>query len=237
MKRLLIGGYGLFAYAVFLAVLAAFVGFVEGIGLPRSIDAGPSAPPLAAALVDLGLIALFGVQHSAMARAGFKRAFARALPEAAQRSTYVLAASILLALLMAAWRPLPAVVFSVSSPPLRMALLGLSLAGVLIVLLSSFLIDHFEFGGLRQSLGMRPLPDEFRVAALYRIVRHPLYLGLLIAFWSAPVYSVGRLLFAAAFTLYIVIGATLEERDLMRAFGEKYARYRERVAMLIPFVR
>ncbi len=237
MKRGLLAAYGLSAYAIFLGAFAVFIGFIENLGLPRSIDVGPDTPPLAAAALDVGLVALFGVQHSVMARAGFKRAFARLVPEAAQRSTFVLVSSLLLLLIAAAWRPIPAVLAAAPGPAWRAALMAFSLFGVALVLAASFLIDHWEFAGLRQSLGLAPRPDEFRASSIYRWVRHPLYLGLLIAFWSAPVYTVGRVLFAGSMTVYILAGATLEERDLLRHFGETYAIYRKRVAMLIPFLR
>jgi protein-S-isoprenylcysteine O-methyltransferase Ste14 len=184
-------------------------------------------------------MSLFAVQHSVMARKQFKQWWTQYVPKSVERSTYVLFASLVLLLLFWQWRPMPDVLWQVSSPSIAMALTGVSLFGWVLVFTSTFLINHFELFGLHQvinNLVDRDMPTaRFRTPMLYKIVRHPLYLGFIIAFWVAPVMTVGHALFAAVTTAYILLGIALEERDLVEQFGNEYRRYRDRVPMLIPW--
>ncbi|HET9594054.1 MAG TPA: DUF1295 domain-containing protein [Anaeromyxobacteraceae bacterium] len=231
MRSFLIRSFGVVAYLAFLASFTAFAAFVCGLIPGR--DGAPEGP-LAAIAVDLALVAMFGVTHSAMARQGFKRLITRAIPTASERSLFVLVASVQLAALTYAWRPLPGWTVWAASGPAAVALSAVQLAGFGIALVSTFLIDHLELFGLRQAFSPRPTSPSFRTPALYRHVRHPLYLGFLVAFWSAPRMSVGRLCLAAAFTAYILVAIRLEERDLVRVHGERYRRYQRDVPMLLP---
>jgi protein-S-isoprenylcysteine O-methyltransferase Ste14 len=231
--------YGLIAYVVFFVTFLYAVGFVEGVLVPKAIDDGTVAPAGEALIVNLLLMSVFAIQHSVMARPGFKRWWTAIVPPSVERSTYVLLSSLALILLFWQWRPLPAVVWQIADPSAAMLVLGLSLLGWAIVLTSTFLINHFELFGLHQvtsNLAGRPMPQpRFRTPLLYKLVRHPLYLGFIIAFWAAPTMTVGHLLFAAVTTSYIVVGALLEEQDLIRLFGDEYRSYRRRVSMLIPW--
>ena len=231
--------YGVTAYAVSFATLLYAIGFVEGIGVPKGIDNGAVVPITEALIVNLLLISLFAVQHSIMARPQFKAVWTRIVPKSIERSTYIVAASLALIVLYWQWRPMPGVIWRVSNPQVAMAITGLSLLGWLLVFLSTFFINHFELFGLQQvfnNLIGRDMPKpRFRVPALYKLVRHPLYLGLLIAFWATPVMTAGHLFFTAVNTFYILIAIQLEERDLIDAFGEEYRRYRDRVSMLLPW--
>jgi protein-S-isoprenylcysteine O-methyltransferase Ste14 len=239
MGRILALLYGLGSYAFFFVTFLYAIGFVEGLVVPKTIDSGPTSPLAESLIVNLGLLAIFAVQHSVMARPAFKEWWTRFVPKPVERSTYVLFATAALALLLWQWRPMPTVLWSTSNLTVAMALTGLSLFGFLIVLSSSYLINHFELFGLQQVVhnlsGREAAAPVFRTPLLYKFVRHPLYLGFIIAFWATPSMTVGHLLFAAATTAYIVIGALLEERDLMDLFGEEYGRYRERVSMLVPW--
>lgn len=239
MGRILIFAYGIAAYLAFAVTFLYAAAFVSNVIVPTTIDTGIASPPAIAAIIDLGLMLLFAVQHSVMARQGFKRWWTRLVPPAMERSTYVLASSAVLALLLWQWRPIPVVVWWVRDPGLGMFLLSLQLAGWLIAGLSTFLISHFELFGLaqvaRHLLRRQPEPDRLRTPLFYRLVRHPLYLGFAIAFWATPIMSVGHLLFAVVTTAYIFIGIALEERDLIRYFGEEYRRYQARVPMLFPW--
>ena len=241
MKRALGVLYGVTAYLVFLAVFVYLVGFVGDMVVPRSIDDGPSAPPTVALLVNVGLLLLFAVQHSVMARQGFKRWWTRIVPWHLERSTYVLIASLVLAVVMWGWRPIPAMVWSVESTAGAAVLHGLFWVGWGTVLLSTFLIDHFRLFGLKQvwahMRGADLEPPEFQTPGLYRVVRHPLYLGFLLAFWCTPEMTAGHLLFAAVWTAWILLAIQLEERDLMAFHGAAYRAYRERVRMLVPLPR
>lgn len=241
MRRTLAAAYAVAVYAVFLAVFGYLVLFIEGLWVPKTLDTGTLRPLPAALGVDLGLLALFALQHSVMAREGFKRRWTRVVPAAVERATYVLVSTILFALLISLWAPLPAHVWIVETPAARIARWALSFAGWNLALLATFLYDHYELYGLRQALdhfrGRPPPPRAFKTPALYQHVRHPMYLGMLIAFWAAPTLSVGHLLFAAAMTAYVLIGIAFEERDLVRSFGDDYRRYRERVSALLPRLR
>jgi len=239
MSRILAVLYGFGSYAFFFVTFLYAIGFVEGLVVRKTIDSGATAPLVESVLVNLGLLAIFAIQHSVMARPGFKLWWTRFVPKPVERSTYVLFSTAALALLCWQWRPLPEVLWSAGDPAVAMALTGLSLFGFVIVLTSTFLINHFELFGLQQVMhnmtGREAPPPVFRTPFLYKIVRHPLYLGFIIAFWVTPSMTVGHLLFAAATTAYIVIGALLEERDLVAFFGDDYRRYRERVSMLVPW--
>ena len=239
MGRILALLYGFASYAFFFVTFLYAMGFVEGLVVPKTMDSGPVVSSREAVVVNLILLAIFAVQHSVMARPAFKRWWTQWVPKSVERSTYVLLSTAALALLCWQWRPMPAVLWSVSDPYLAEALTGVSLLGFAIALTSTYLINHFELFGLQQvvhNLTGREAPQAvFRTPLFYKVVRHPLYLGFIIAFWVTPSMTVGHLLFAAATTAYIVIGALLEERDLVDLFGDDYRRYREKVSMLIPW--
>jgi protein-S-isoprenylcysteine O-methyltransferase Ste14 len=231
--------YGVLAYLFFAVSFAYAVGFVSGFVVPTTIDRGIVAPTGEAVIVDLLLMSVFAIQHSVMARQGFKRWWTRIVPPVVERSTYVLASSLVLALLLWQWRPIPALVWQIENPLAAQLVLGLALIGWLMVGLSTFLISHFELFGIAQvvrNLTGRGAPaPQFYTPLFYRFVRHPLYLGFAIAFWAAPVMTVGHLLFAAVTTAYIFVGILLEERDLVGLFGDEYRRYKSRVPMILPW--
>jgi methanethiol S-methyltransferase len=233
--------YGLAAYLVFFFTFLYAIGFVSGLVVPKSIDTGQVVPLTEALVVNILLMSLFALQHSVMARRQFKEWWTQYVPKPVERSTYVLFASIALVLLFWQWRPIPTVVWQLSDPTLAAAIMGLSFVGWLLVLTSTFLINHFELFGLHQvanNLAGRPMPAiRFKTPVLYKLVRHPIYLGFIIAFWAAPIMTIGHLLFALVTTAYIFVGIFLEERDLVEVFGDEYRRYRERVAMLVPYRR
>jgi protein-S-isoprenylcysteine O-methyltransferase Ste14 len=240
IRRVGIFAYGVVSYLVFFATFLYAVGFVGGFGVPHTID-GPLEGPLATALaVDVGLLGLFALQHSVMARQGFKRRLTRVVPEPAERSTYVLASSVALLLLFWQWRPIGGVVWSVESPVAHAVAYGVFALGWATILVCTFLINHFDLFGLRQvwlALRDRPYtPLRFATPGPYRVVRHPLYVGWLLAFWATPTMTATHLLFGIATTAYILIAIQLEERDLIAAHGESYAAYRRRVPMLVPRV-
>jgi protein-S-isoprenylcysteine O-methyltransferase Ste14 len=240
LQRILIFLYGLTAYAIFFATFCYAVGFVTGLVVPKHLDSGPVVPLPEALTVNLALLTLFAVQHSGMARRAFKAWLTRTVPQAMERSTYVLATSVVLILMFWQWRPIPAVVWQVPWPELAVAIQVLSIAGIALVLVATFLINHFELFGLHQvfnNLTGRQAPEvRFKTPSLYKVVRHPIYLGFIIAFWAAPAMTVGHLLFAVMTTAYIFVGIFLEERDLVAHFGDEYRRYRERVSMIVPFL-
>ncbi|MGX9427498.1 MULTISPECIES: methanethiol S-methyltransferase [Bradyrhizobium] len=232
--------FGLIAYATFLGTILYMIGFVFGAVVPKDIDQGPATPTLEAVIINLLLLSLFALQHSVMARRSFKQWWTRFIPHEIERSVYVLLASLVLILLAWQWRPIPAIIWRVADPAAAIALSGLALFGWLIVLFASFQINHFELFGLKQVFAdpaVSAVGSRFKTPFLYRLVRHPLYLGFIIAFWSTPTMTAGHFLFAAVATAYIFVGASLEERDLIALFGDQYRQYRERVAMLVPWPR
>jgi protein-S-isoprenylcysteine O-methyltransferase Ste14 len=238
MPRIAAVLYGAVSYVVFLAVFVYAIGFVADVAVPRSINRAIEAPPVQAMLIDLGLLSVFALQHSVMARPAFKRWWTRYVPAAIERSTYVLLASAALTLVFWQWRPIGTVVWDVDLAPARLALTALGYAGWAIVLGSTFMIDHFELFGVRQVIQewlSKPHGETaFRTVLFYRLVRHPLMLGFLIAFWATPTMTAGHLLFAVVTTGYILVALRLEERDLVNALGEPYRRYRQQVPMLLP---
>jgi protein-S-isoprenylcysteine O-methyltransferase Ste14 len=239
MSRLIALVYGLLSYAFFFVTFLYALCFVENFVVPKTIDSGTAPPFTEAAIVNLVLMSLFAIQHSVMARRQFKQWWTKFVPKSVERSTYVLFATSALALLCWQWRPMPTVIWRVENPNLANVLICVSLAGWLIVLTSTFLINHFELFGLHQvanNLSGREMPaPRFRTPLFYQFVRHPIYLGFIIAFWAAPTMTIGHLLFAAVTTAYIFVGILLEERDLVDLFGDDYRRYKARVSMLVPW--
>lgn len=230
--------YGTLAYAAFLGAILYAIGFVGNWFVPKSIDSGAGASFIEAMLVNGGILVLFVVQHTIMARKWFKAWWTRIIPPSIERSTFVLAASAILGLLFWQWRPLPQVIWHVDHAALAMGLQALSLVGWATVLIASFMVSHFDLFGLRQvwfRLTGRPYrPVGFRLVGLYRIVRHPLMVGFLIAFWATPVMTAGHLMFALLTTGYIFFGVWIEERGLMAEHPEDYGAYRRRVRGFIP---
>lgn len=233
--------YGIVSYALGVASLVYLICFLANMIVPKTIDATPAGPIAPAVLVDLVLVALFAFQHSLMARPAFKERWTRVVPKPAERSTYVLITGLTLALLFWQWQPIPGVVWNVEDAVGKGVLQGLFWLGWVILLSSTFMINHFDLFGLRQvwlrlkDEPYRPVP--FVEVALYRFVRHPIMLGILIGLWATPHMSVGHLLFAAATTVYVFIGIFLEERDTRRALGESYERYRRETSMIVPLPR
>jgi protein-S-isoprenylcysteine O-methyltransferase Ste14 len=238
-SRLIAFVYGLAAYAIFFVTFLYAIGFVSGLVVPTTVDTGRVAPLPEALVVNLLLMSVFAVQHSVMARKQFKRWWTQFVPRPIERSTYVLFSSLALILLFWQWRALPSVIWQTDNLPLANAIVGLSFVGWLIVLTSTFLINHFELFGLHQvanNLVGKAMPaPKFRMPLLYKLVRHPIYLGFIIAFWATPTMTAGHLLFAAVTTAYIFVGILLEEHDLIEVFGDEYRRYRQRVSMLVPW--
>jgi methanethiol S-methyltransferase len=233
--------YSALVYVFFLATFVYAIGFVENVGVPKTIDSGVPGGTLPSLLIDAALLSVFALQHSIMARRSFKRAWTRIVPESMERSTFVLFATLALALVCWQWRPLPQRVWSVESPQAAAALVALSWCGWGVLLLSTFLISHFQLFGLSQgfSRALRrsvPVP-QFDTPLFYRWIRHPIYAGFILAFWATPRMSAGHLAFALLTTGYILVGIWFEERDLVAQFGERYRHYRASVGMLLPKLR
>jgi protein-S-isoprenylcysteine O-methyltransferase Ste14 len=241
MRRIIFFIYGVIIYVFMLATILYSIGFVGNVFVPKTIDSGTEEPLGYALLVNTILLALFAIQHSVMARQGFKKWWTRIVPEPVERSTYVLFASLLMYLLFHQWQPISGVVWNIENPVGSSILLGLFWFGYLIAFLSTFLVNHFDLFGLRQVYlylrGREYSPLEFNTPILYRFVRHPLYLGFIIAFWATPYMTIGHLVFAIATTGYILVGILLEEKDMMNQFGEVYKEYKTKVPMLIPGLR
>ena len=238
MTRIGIFLYGLFSYVVFLGVFVYAVGFIGGFVTPTMLDGTPHRSLAAALAINSTLLAAFALQHSGMARPAFKRWWTRIVPPAAERSTYVLMSSLALVALFAFWEPIGGVVWQAPEGLARTAIIGLYLFGWLLLLYTTFLIDHFDLFGLKQVWrhlrGQPYRPPQFHTPSLYRMVRHPLYIGWLTIFWAAPTMTAAHLIFALMTTAYILVAIQLEERDLVSAFGSEYTAYRESTPMLIP---
>ena len=240
-KRIAFFTYGSLCYLIFFGTFLYAIGFIGNFGVPRTLDGTPGQPLGVAVLINAGLLTLFAVQHSVMARKWFKDWWTRIVPTPLERSTYVLFSSLALIFLFWQWQPLGGVVWSVEDPIGRIALYVLFAFGWALVLLSTFLINHFDLFGLRQVwlylLGRPYTTLQFGTPGPYRLVRHPLYVGWLFAFWSTPTMTLAHLLFSVATTAYILLAIQFEERDLSREHGEAYEAYRRSVPMLIPFTR
>lgn len=241
MGRVTILIYGVIAYAIFFVTFLYAAGFIGNIFVPKSIDSGVQGPLSHALLVNSALLGLFAIQHSLMARKGFKRMWTKIIPQPAERSTYVLFSSIALILLFWQWRPMGGVIWDVQSSAGRLIMYSLFAFGWLLVLVTTFLINHFDLFGLRQVWlhfrGKEYSPLGFMTPGPYKYVRHPLYVGWLLAFWATPTMTAAHLVFAIATTTYILIAIQLEERDLINAHGSAYSDYRKNVPMLIPMMR
>jgi protein-S-isoprenylcysteine O-methyltransferase Ste14 len=238
MGRFLVLAYGTVMYAIFVVTFLYAMGFVGDFAVPKTIDSGEAGPLLPSIVVNIALLGLFAAQHIVMARPWFKARWIRIIPRPMERSTFVLATCLCLGLLFWQWRPLPAIVWHVEPPLARGLLWAVSIAGWLLVLYASFLIDHFDLFGLRQVVlywCRRPYTHRpFVERSLYRWIQHPLMVGFLIAFWATPTMTAGHLLFAVVTTAYIVVGTRIEERDLARILGDEYQRYRRRTARFLP---
>jgi methanethiol S-methyltransferase len=238
MKRTGVFLYGAVCYAVFFATFLYGIGFIGNVAVPKTIDSGRTGSLMQALLVNAGLLSVFALQHSIMARQWFKRMWTRIIPEAAERSTYVLASSVALIAMFAFWQPIGGRVWQVDSATGQATVYALYAAGWAIVLLSTFMINHFDLFGLRQVWlyfrGREYTHLPFKTPFFYRYVRHPLYFGWLLVFWAAPVMTAAHLFFAVVTTAYILVAIQFEERDLVAMHGEKYRRYREQVPMIVP---
>jgi len=241
LKRVATFIYGVISYLLFFGTFLYAIGFIGNLIVPKSIDSGRTGPLGEALLIDAGLLTLFAVQHSLMARPFFKRAWTRIVSKPAERSTYVLLSSLALLLLFWQWQPIGGAVWTLEQPALRMLIYTLYATGWVLVLMSTFLINHFDLFGLRQVflylLGRPYTQLKFGTPILYRHVRHPLYLGWLFAFWSTPTMTIAHLVFAIATTAYIFVAIQLEEKDLIDAHGDEYRRYKKTVPMIIPIGR
>ena len=230
--------FGIVAYGFSLVSLLYLVGFMGNLIVPKSIDVGAGGPLLQSVIIDAALIGLFAIQHSVMARRGFKRWWTRIVSPSIERSTYVLSTSVVLLILYWLWQPIPATVWSVHNPIAVTALHGIFWLGWAVLVGSTFLINHFELFGLSQVFarlfGRQSSEPEFRTPLLYRYVRHPIYLGVTLAIWSTPNMTAGHLLFSAAITVYTLIAIQLEENDLIEQYGDQYRHYRQQAAMLVP---
>src|SRR5687767_10126308 len=241
MSRLLVFAYGVAAYGGFFATFLYAIGFIGNVVVPKALDSSPTAPFLTALAINAGLLTLFAVQHSVMARPWFKRWWTRIVPKPIERSTYVLFSSLALILLFWQWRPMGGEIWSVENPAGVLVLRALFVFGFGLVLVSTFLIDHFDLFGLRQVwlylVGQPYTARPFATPGPYRMVRHPLYVGWFFAFWMTPVMTIAHLVFAVATAAYILIAIQFEEHDLVQEHGDAYERYRDSVPMLIPSLR
>ncbi len=232
--------YGVMSYAIFFASFLYAICFVEDLVVLKTIDSGAPGALVPSLVIDALLLGVFAVQHSVMARPAFKAVWTKIVPHAIERSTYVLLSSLALCLLFWQWRPLPTVIWTAPAGAVSTAIVALSFVGWLTVLSSTFLINHFDLFGLRQvwayASGKEIPPANFVTPLFYRVVRHPLYLGFIVAFWAAPVMSLGHLVFAIATTAYILIAIQLEEHDMVAVFGDTYRGYQKRVSMILPWI-
>lgn len=237
-KRIAVFAYGVVSYAIFFGTFLYAIGFIGNFFVPKTIDSGPEIPFLDALLINAGILTLFALQHSFMARRGFKQWITRFIPQPAERSTYVLLSSICMVVLFTQWQPMGGVIWNVQDPALQIVLYSLFGLGWLIVLVSTFLINHFDLFGLRQVylylVGKEYTPLKFKIQGAYKMVRHPLYVGWLLTFWATPTMTAAHLVFAVATTGYILLAIQLEERDLVAEHGRSYENYRRRVPMIIP---
>ena len=239
MGRIISFVYGVLAHLGFLVAFMYLIGFLGNFVVPKSIDSGQAGPVGQALLINVILIAIFGIPHSVMARPGFKQWWTKVIPQHIERSTYVMQGNLLVALLMWQWQPMVGVIWNVEHPVGASVLWGLFGIGWVMIVLTSFVINHFDLFGLRQVYlhlrGMEYTPLEFKAKWIYKYIRHPLMLGWIIAFWATPQMSAGHLVFAVGTTIYILIGIQFEERDLVKSHGEDYENYRRKVSMLLPF--
>jgi methanethiol S-methyltransferase len=241
MKRILFLLYGVISYVIFFVTFCYAIGFVSGLVVPKHIDSTPDAPLAIALLINAALLTLFALQHSVMARPAFKRWWTQFVPQQIERSTYVLLASLCLVVMFWKWQPLGGIIWQVESGVAQLILRIGSFTGFLIVLLATFQINHFDLFGLRQVwiyFQRKPYTNvTFRTPLFYKYVRHPLYFGFLLAFWSTPVMTIAHLFFAVMTTGYILVAIQLEERDLINEFGESYLSYKRKLPMIIPFTK
>ena len=241
MNRILALAFGVVCYGLFFVSFLYLVGFLGKFVVPKDIDSGEQGPPAVALAVNVLLMGLFGAQHSVMARRGFKAWWTRYVPRPIERSVYVLLTAVCLILIYRFWQPMLGTVWSIENPAGRLAVQGLYLAGYGVVLVATFLIDHFDLFGLRQvylyARGQDYSAKRFMTPGPYKLIRHPLYVGWFITFWATPDMTVGHLLFAVGMSGYILLAIPHEERDLLHFLGDEYRRYRDKTPMLLPIPR